>query len=78
MAETGALEATGLSKRYGERDAVRGVDVVVRAGEIHGLLGPNGAGKTTLLRMLLGLVRPDAGTIRMLGQAGGAPGCALP
>jgi ABC-2 type transport system ATP-binding protein len=78
MAETGALEGIGLSKRYGERHAVQGVDVFVRAGEVHGLLGPNGAGKTTLLRMLLGLVQPDAGTIRMLGLAGGAPGCALP
>ena len=69
MAEQGALEAVGLSKRYGNRRAVQGVDLVVRAGEIHGLLGPNGAGKTTLLRMLLGLVRPDAGTVRMLGCA---------
>ena len=63
-----ALEATGITKRYGAREALRGVDVTARAGEVHGLLGPNGAGKTTLLRVLLGLVRPDAGTVRMLGR----------
>jgi ABC-2 type transport system permease protein len=68
MAEQAALEAVGLFKRYGDRQAVRGVDLVVRPGEVHGLLGPNGAGKTTLLRILLGLVRPDAGTVRLVGQ----------
>jgi ABC-2 type transport system ATP-binding protein len=64
-----ALEARGLVKRYGARCAVHGVDLVVRPGEVHGLLGPNGAGKTTLLRMLMGLVEPDEGTVRLLGQA---------
>jgi ABC-2 type transport system ATP-binding protein len=73
-----ALEAVGLFKRYGARHAVQGVDLAVRAGEIHGLLGPNGAGKTTLLRMLLGLVRPDAGAMRLLGQDAGIPGRPLP
>src|ERR1700679_1001354 len=69
MDEQRALEAVGMSKRYGDRHAVRGVDLVVRPGEVHGLLGPNGAGKTTLMRMVLGLVRPDAGTVRLLGRA---------
>lgn len=78
MAEPLALEAVGLSKRYGARHAVQSVDLVVRAGEIHGLLGPNGAGKTTLLRMLLGLVRPDAGAVRLLGQEAGTPARPLP
>src|ERR1700689_4043298 len=78
MVEEAALEAIGLFKRYGDRSAVRGVDLVVRAGEVHGLLGPNGAGKTTLLRMLLGLVRPDAGTVRVLGEAAGATTGPLP
>src|SRR5580658_7906428 len=71
MAEQAALEAIGLRKSYGDRCAVDGVDLCVRAGEIHGLLGPNGAGKTTLMRMLLGLVQPDAGTMSLLGGPAG-------
>src|SRR5215475_14937658 len=63
-----ALEATGVSKSYAARDALRNVDLVARRGEIHGLLGPNGAGKTTLLRVLLGLVRRDAGSVHLLGR----------
>ena len=67
-ADAPALEAAGVSKRYGDRDALCGVDLVVRPGVLHGLLGPNGAGKTTLMRVLLGLVRRDAGSIRLLGR----------
>ena len=63
-----ALEARGVSKRYADRDALGGVDLVAEAGQLHGLLGPNGAGKTTLMRVLLGLVRRDAGTVRLLGR----------
>ena len=66
MAEPPALEIVGLRKRYGGHPAVRGVDLLVQLGEIHGLLGPNGAGKTTLMRMVLGLVTPDAGSVRLL------------
>ena len=62
-----ALEAAGVSKRYGDHEALCGVDLIVRPGRLHGLLGPNGAGKTTLMRVLLGLVRPDAGRVRILG-----------
>src|SRR5262245_1339182 len=68
MSERPALEALGVSKRYGSRDALCGVDLIAHAGRVHGLLGPNGAGKTTLMRVLLGLVRPDAGTVRLLGH----------
>jgi ABC-type multidrug transport system ATPase subunit/ABC-type transport system involved in multi-copper enzyme maturation permease subunit len=71
MAEPVALEALGLFKRYGARHAIRGVDLSVGAGQVHGLLGPNGAGKTTLLRMLLGLATPDAGAVRLLGRPPG-------
>jgi len=61
-----ALEIRGLVKRF-ERPAVDGLDLAVRAGEFYALLGPNGAGKTTTLRMIAGLMRPDAGAIRVAG-----------
>src|SRR5277367_6175799 len=61
-----ALEIHGLVKRF-DRPAVDGLDLAVRAGEFYALLGPNGAGKTTTLRMIAGLLRPDAGTIRVDG-----------
>jgi ABC-2 type transport system ATP-binding protein len=60
-----------LTKRYGDLVAVDGVELTVRSGEVYGFLGPNGAGKTTTLRMLLGLIRPSAGTVRVLGRAPG-------
>ena len=66
--ERPALQAIGVSKRYGGRDALRDVELIVRHGELHGLLGPNGAGKTTLMRVLLGLVRRDAGALHILGH----------
>ncbi|MDG4785564.1 ABC transporter ATP-binding protein [Micromonospora sp. WMMD1102] len=68
------VETIGLSKRYGEIVAVDSLDLTVRAGEVYGFLGPNGAGKTSTLRMLLGLVRPTAGTVRLFGRPPGAPG----
>jgi len=61
-----ALEIHGLVKRF-DCPAVDGLDLEVRAGEFYALLGPNGAGKTTTLRMIAGLLRPDAGTIRIAG-----------
>ncbi|SFK98710.1 ABC transporter ATP-binding protein [Geodermatophilus ruber] len=68
-----ALWCTGLRKRYGRRSAVDGVALSVGRGEVVGLLGPNGAGKTTVIKMLLGLVRPDAGEVMVLGRPGGDP-----
>lgn len=62
------LSAHGLTKSYGTRLAVDGVDLTLRRGQVHGLLGPNGAGKTSVLRMLLGLVRPDSGQITLRGK----------
>jgi ABC-2 type transport system ATP-binding protein len=61
-----ALEIHGLVKRF-DRPAVDGLDLAVRAGEFYALVGPNGAGKTTTLRMIAGLLRPDAGAIRLCG-----------
>ncbi len=62
------LQAKGLRKRFGSREVVRGVDLAVRAGEIVGLLGKNGAGKTTSFRMVIGLLRPTAGTVSFRGR----------
>src|SRR5439155_18994858 len=62
------LTAQGLVKSYGRRTVVRGVEVHVEPGEVVGLLGPNGAGKTTCFQMIMGLVRPDAGTILLNGE----------
>jgi ABC-2 type transport system ATP-binding protein len=66
-----ALEATGLTKRYGDALAVDRVSLSVRRGEVYGFLGPNGAGKTTTLRMLLGLIRPTGGSATVLGRRPG-------
>jgi len=63
-----AIEATGLVKTFGEVRAVDGVDLAVRSGSVYGVLGPNGAGKTTTIRMLATLLRPDAGSARVLGH----------
>jgi ABC-2 type transport system ATP-binding protein len=66
MSETLSLEIRDLRKSF-DRPAVDGLDLTVRAGEFYTLLGPNGAGKTTTLRMVVGLLRPDAGAISVLG-----------
>ena len=63
-----AVEATGLMKSFGETRAVDGVDLAVSRGSVYGVLGPNGAGKTTTIRMLATLIRPDAGSARVLGH----------
>ena len=62
------IEVRGLVKRYGELTAVDNVDLTVNAGDVYGYLGPNGAGKTTSLRMMLGLIRPSAGNVRLFGR----------
>ncbi|RBY94654.1 ABC transporter ATP-binding protein [Blastococcus sp. TBT05-19] len=63
-----AVWCSGLRKRYGRRTAVDDVSFTVGRGEVVGLLGPNGAGKTSVIKMLLGLVRPDAGEVLLLGR----------
>ncbi|MEA2441840.1 MAG: type transport system ATP-binding protein [Thermoleophilaceae bacterium] len=62
------VELRGLTKRYGDLVAVDAVDLTVNAGDVYGYLGPNGAGKTTSLRMMLGLIRPSAGSVRLFGR----------
>jgi ABC-2 type transport system ATP-binding protein len=64
---TYAVQAEGLVKRFGKATALAGIDLAVRSGEVHGFLVPNGAGKTTTIRIMLGLLRADAGSIRLLG-----------
>jgi ABC-2 type transport system ATP-binding protein len=61
------IEVTGLIKDFGRTRALDGLDLAVRAGEVHGFLGPNGSGKSTTIRALLGLLRTDGGTVRLLG-----------
>ncbi len=63
-----ALEISGLAKQFGGEPAVDRLDLRIPQGEFHALLGPNGAGKTTTLRMVAGLLKPDAGTARILGH----------
>jgi ABC-2 type transport system ATP-binding protein len=63
-----AIESTQLGKRFPHAWAVRDVGLAVPAGQVYGFLGPNGAGKTTTIRMLLGLLRPSAGTVRIFGH----------
>ncbi len=72
-----ALELSGVSKQYGDRRALRGVDFSVAEGSALGLLGPNGAGKTTALRLLLGFTRPTSGTVELRGLPAGDPASRL-
>jgi ABC-2 type transport system ATP-binding protein len=67
MTMTDAIHTAGLTKSYGATRALDGLDLSVAAGEVHGFLGPNGAGKTTAIRILLGLLRADAGEASVLG-----------
>ncbi|MCC2314552.1 ABC transporter ATP-binding protein [Cellulomonas xiejunii] len=62
------IEAHGLTKRYGSKTAVDGIDFTVRPGRVTGFLGPNGAGKSTTMRMIVGLDHPTAGTVTVQGQ----------
>ncbi|MDT5349742.1 MAG: polyether ionophore transport system ATP-binding protein, partial [Mycobacterium sp.] len=61
------IEIRNLTKNFGAARALDGLDLTVRQGEVHGFLGPNGAGKSTTIRILLGLVKADSGSIRLLG-----------
>jgi ABC-2 type transport system ATP-binding protein len=69
-----AIVASGLGKRYGSVTALEALSLRVEAGEVFGFLGPNGAGKTTTIRLLLGLLRPSAGSAEVLGRPIGAGG----
>jgi ABC-2 type transport system ATP-binding protein len=64
---TDVIDIAGLVKRFGSTTALDGLDLEVTRGEVHGFLGPNGSGKSTTIRVLLGLLRPDAGAVRLFG-----------
>ncbi|MCZ2839151.1 ABC transporter ATP-binding protein [Modestobacter sp. VKM Ac-2985] len=64
---TAVISVSGLVKTFGRARALDGLDLEVRAGEVHGFLGPNGSGKSTTIRVLLGMLRPDAGHVQLLG-----------
>ena len=65
-----ALDVRGLTRRFGDRVAVRELDLTVQVGDVYGFLGPNGAGKTTAMRCIMGLIRKDAGTVEVFGRSG--------
>jgi ABC-2 type transport system ATP-binding protein len=67
-----AFAARGLAKRYGTIEALGGVDLEIREGELVGLLGPNGAGKSTLVKIACGLVRPSSGSAEICGAPAGS------
>jgi ABC-2 type transport system ATP-binding protein len=62
------VQLTGVHKRFGKVEALKGIDLTIRQGEVVAMLGPNGAGKTTSISLILGLRRPSAGTVRLFGQ----------
>jgi len=68
-ASDGGIVLSQLSKSYGQVHAVRSIDLMIAPGETVALLGPNGAGKTTTLDMMLGLTRPDGGTVSVFGAS---------
>ncbi len=72
-----AVQALGLTKRYGATTALAGLDLEVQPGEVFGLIGPNGAGKTTVMRLLLDIIRPTAGSATVLGHDPREGGSAL-
>jgi ABC-2 type transport system ATP-binding protein len=67
MTKANAVTVSGVTRRYGAVQAVAGVDLAIRPGEVVAILGPNGAGKSTTIEMLLGLVRPDSGSVQIYG-----------
>ncbi len=77
MIDPPAVVTRGLTKRFGRQTAVNGIDLSVPRGSVYGFLGPNGSGKTTTIRMLLGLIRPTAGDLDLLGVTMPAGGSAV-
>ena len=76
-APTAAVTTRGLTKRYGSHTALHGIDLDIRRGSVFGMIGPNGAGKTTTMRLLLDIIRPSGGELRVLGESPRAGGAGL-
>ena len=76
-APTAAVTTRGLTKRYGSHTALHGIDLDIRRGTVFGMIGPNGAGKTTTMRLLLDIIRPSGGELRVLGESPRAGGAGL-
>ncbi|MFP5290384.1 MAG: ABC transporter ATP-binding protein [Actinomycetes bacterium] len=74
---TAVIETRALTKRYGRRAALHGIDLTIEPGRVFGLIGPNGAGKTTTMRVLLDIIRPTSGDVRVLGEHPRRGGTAL-
>ncbi|WP_022893458.1 ABC transporter ATP-binding protein [Agromyces subbeticus] len=74
---TPAITTRGLVKRYGSRTALHGIDLDIARGNVFGVIGPNGAGKTTTMRLLLDIIRPSGGELRVLGESPRSGGAAL-
>ena len=72
--ERAVIETHGLCKRYGKKPALADLDLNVDAGEVFGFIGPNGAGKTTTIRLLLDLIRPSSGSVKVPRPRSSAPG----
>src|SRR5215210_5381464 len=72
-ADVPALELRGLTKRFGDLVAVEDLNLAVRRGDVYGFLGPNGSGKSTTIRMILGLVRPTSGEVKIFGRPAASP-----
>jgi len=72
MSSSAAIAVSGVSKRFGEHQAVNNVSIEVPVGSIYGFIGPNGSGKTTTIRMIMNILVPDAGSIHVLGKASAA------
>ena len=68
---TPILECNGLAKKYGSKEALKNINLIIQPGQIIGLLGPNGSGKTTLIKLINGLLQPSAGSILVNGMKPG-------
>src|SRR5947207_8610839 len=77
MADPSIIDVAELRKSYGQMEALRGLDLQVPPGSIHGFLGRNGAGKTTTIKILLGMARPDSGRADVFGLPAASPNASL-